>query len=55
MLIVVSGAQPMLCQAILDLRDGGLLKTEQEHRYAQARYVLTRALAKLALLRLLTC
>lgn len=35
-----------LCQAILDLRDNNLLKTEQEHRYAQACYVLTRALAK---------
>jgi len=35
-----------LCQAVLDLRDSGLLKTEQEQRYAMACDVLTRALAK---------
>jgi hypothetical protein len=35
-----------LCHAILDLRESGLLKTEQEHRYAQACYALTKAFAK---------
>ncbi len=35
-----------LCQAMLHLRDAGLLKTEQEQRYAQACDLLTRALAK---------
>ena len=35
-----------LCEAILDLRDSGLLKTVQEQRYAQACDLLTRALAK---------
>jgi hypothetical protein len=35
-----------LCHAVLDLRESGLLKTEQEIRYAQACYVLTKAFAK---------
>ena len=35
-----------LCQAVLTLRDAGVLKTEQEQRYAQACDLLTRALAK---------
>ncbi len=35
-----------LCQAVLELRDAGFLKTEQELRYAQACDLLTRALVK---------
>lgn len=35
-----------LCEAILELRDSGLIKTVQEQRYAQACDLLTRALAK---------
>lgn len=35
-----------LCDAILELRDNGLLKTVQELRYAQACDLLTRAFAK---------
>ena len=38
-----------LCEAILDARDAGLLKTEQEQRYASACYVLTRAFAKVGI------
>jgi len=35
-----------LCHAILDLRESGLITTDQEHRYAQACYILTKAFAK---------
>jgi len=35
-----------LCEAMLDLRDAGLLRTEQELRYADACYILTKAFAK---------
>ena len=35
-----------LCEAMLDLRDAGLLKTEEELRYADACYILTKAFAK---------
>jgi hypothetical protein len=35
-----------LCQAVLELRDSGLLRTEQELRYAMECDILTRAFAK---------
>ena len=41
-----------LCEAILDAREAGLLKTPQEKRYGVACYVLTKALAKVGIIAL---
>jgi hypothetical protein len=41
-----------LCDAILDAKDRGTLKTEQELRYASACYILTRAFAKVGIVAL---
>ncbi len=38
-----------LCQAILDARESGLLKTKQEKRYGVACYVLSRAFMKVGI------
>ena len=38
-----------LCQAILDAREGGQLRTEQEKRYGIACYVLSRAFIKVGI------
>jgi hypothetical protein len=38
-----------LCQAILDAREAGLLRTEQEKRYGIACYVLSRAFIKVGI------
>lgn len=42
-----------LCEAILDARDAGVLKTPQEQRYGDACYILTRAFAKVGLIALI--
>lgn len=41
-----------LCEAILDARDAGLLRTPEEQRYGDACYVMTRALAKVGIIAL---
>ena len=41
-----------LCDAILSANEAGVLKTEQEHRYAQFSYVLIRALARVGIIAL---
>ena len=41
-----------LCEALLDARDAGALKTEQERRYGAACYMLTRAFAKVGIIAL---
>lgn len=40
------------CQAILDARDAGALKTDQEQRYAQYSEFLIRAFAKIDIIAL---
>jgi hypothetical protein len=62
--IVFDGAAPLptqgyeapvlveICEAMLDARDRGALKTEQEQRYGSACYILTRAFAKLGIVAL---
>jgi len=41
-----------LCQAILDARDAGVLKTEQEQRYARYCEILVRSFAKVGIIAL---
>jgi hypothetical protein len=41
-----------LCEAILDAKDSGALKTDEEERYYRSCYVLTRAFAKVGIIAL---
>ena len=41
-----------LCEAFLDAREAGLLKTSQERRYGDACFIMTRAFAKVGIIAL---
>jgi hypothetical protein len=41
-----------ICESVLDARDAGTLKTEQEQRYGAACYILTKAFAKVGIVAL---